>query len=236
MGIVKLVNKLLYPNTYSSDAYVKYIQKSGGVIGKNCYIYEPKSVNIDLFRPWLLSIGDNVVICAKTTILTHDYSHTVLCTKYGQNIGDAKPVTIGNNVFIGIGTLIVMGTEIGNNVIIGAQSVVHGKIPDDCVVAGNPAKVICTIEEFYEKRLLNEEACAVQNVQLAINRIGRKPTIEEMGDAFAWMYMPRDESTLQRYPQFFNLPGNDQSKFKKDFMESNQKYKSYEEFISSLNL
>ena len=107
---------------------------------------------------------------------------------------------------------------------------------DDCVVAGNPAKVICTIEEFYEKRLLNEEACAVQNVQLAINRIGRKPTIEEMGDAFAWMYMPRDESTLQRYPQFFNLPGNDQSKFKKDFMESNQKYKSYEEFISSLNL
>ena len=78
MGILNLVNKLLYPNTYSSDAYVKYIQRSGGTTGKNCYIYEPKSVNIDLFRPWLLSIGNNVVICAKTTILTHDYSHTVL--------------------------------------------------------------------------------------------------------------------------------------------------------------
>ena len=203
---------------------------------ENCYIFEPKSVNIDLFRPWLLSIGNNVVICAKTTILTHDYSHTVLCTKYGQNIGDAKPVSIGNNVFIGIGTMIVMGTEIGDNVIIGAQSVVHGKIPDNCVVAGNPAKVICTLEEYYNKRLLNEETCAIQNVRLAVERIKRKPTIQEMGDAFAWMYMERNESSLQMYPQFFNLPGNDFDDFKQKFMESKPRYNSYEEFINSLNL
>ena len=205
-------------------------------MGENCYIFEPKSVNIDLFRPWLLSIGNNVVICAKTTILTHDYSHTVLCTKYGQNIGDAKPVSIGNNVFIGIGTMIVMGTEIGDNVIIGAQSVVHGKIPDNCVVAGNPAKVICTLEEYYNKRLLNEETCAIQNVRLAVERIKRKPTIQEMGDAFAWMYMERNESSLQMYPQFFNLPGNDFDDFKQKFMESKPRYNSYEEFINSLNL
>ena len=205
-------------------------------MGENCYIFEPKSVNIDLFRPWLLSIGNNVVICAKTTILTHDYSHTVLCTKYGQNIGDAKPVSIGNNVFIGIGTMIVMGTEIGDNVIIGAQSVVHGKIPDNCVVAGNPAKVICTLEEYYNKRLLNEETCAIQNVRLAVERIKRKPTIQEMGDAFAWMYMERNESSLQMYPQYFNLPGNDFDDFKQKFMESKPRYNSYEEFINSLNL
>ena len=205
-------------------------------MGENCYIFEPKSVNIDLFRPWLLSIGNNVVICAKTTILTHDYSHTVLCTKYGQNIGDAKPVSIGNNVFIGIGTMIVMGTEIGDNVIIGALSVVLGKITDKCVVAGNPAKVICTLEEYYNKRLLNEETCAIQNVRLAVERIKRKPTIQEMGDAFAWMYMERNESSLLMYPQFFNLPGNDFDDFKQKFMESKPRYNSYEEFINSLNL
>lgn len=193
-------------------------------------------MSIDLFRPWLLSIGDNVVICAKTTILTHDYSHIVLCTKYGQNIGDAKPVSIGNNVFVGIGTMIVMGTEIGNNVIIGAQSVVHGRIPDNCVVAGNPAKVICTIEEFYNKRLLKEEICAKQNVKLAVERIGRRPTIQEMGDAFAWLYMERNESTLQMYPQFFDLPGNDNDDFKRKFMESKPQYSSYEEFVNSLDL
>ena len=236
MGMVRILNKLLYPYTYSSDAYINYIRKRGGVVGKNCYIFEPKSVSIDLFRPWLLSIGDNVVICAKTTILTHDYSHTVLCTKYGQHIGDAKPVSIGNNVFVGIGTMIVMGTEIGNNVIIGAQSVVHGRIPDNCVVAGNPAKVICTIEEFYNKRLLKEEICAKQNVKLAVERIGRKPTIQEMGDAFAWLYMERNESSLQMHPQFFNLPGNDNDDFKRKFMESKPRYSSYEEFINSLDL
>lgn len=236
MVIARILNRLLYPHTYSSDGYIDYIRKRGGIVGENCYIFEPKSVNIDLFRPWLLSIGNNVVICAKTTILTHDYSHTVLCTKYGQNIGDAKPVSIGNNVFIGIGTMIVMGTEIGDNVIIGAQSVVHGKIPDNCVVAGNPAKVICTLEEYYNKRLLNEETCAIQNVRLAVERIKRKPTIQEMGDAFAWMYMERNESSLQMYPQFFNLPGNDFDDFKQKFMESKPRYNSYEEFINSLNL
>lgn len=236
MGLGKVLNKILYPNTYSSEAYLKHIKNLGGVVGTNCYIFEPKTVNIDLFRPWLLNIGDNVVICAKTTILTHDYSHTVLLHKYGKNIGDAKPVSIGNNVFIGIGTMIVMGTEIGNNVIIGAQSVVHGKIPDNCVVAGNPAKVICTIEEFYNKRIQNEEVCAMQNAKLAKERIGRAPTIEEMGDAFAWLYMPRSEDTFQKFPQFFDLPGNDKKDFKQKFMESKPKYSSYEEFINSLKL
>ena len=236
MNIINIVNRMLYPNKYSSDAYINYIKKLGGGVGKNCYIFEPKSVNIDMFRPYLFKMGDNVVICAKTTILTHDYSHTVLHEKYGINIGDAKPVTIGNNVFIGIGAMILMGSKIGDNVIIGANAVVHGEIPDDSVVAGNPAKVIFTLEEYYRKRLENEKACALENVRLSKERLGRVPTIEEMGDAFAWLYLKRDKKNIQKYSSFFSLPGKNNDKLKENFMNTKPKYNSYEEFIKEAEL
>ncbi len=104
---------------------------------------------IDTSRPYLLKIGDNCVFTRGTIILTHDYSHTVLRKKFGENIGDALPVTIGNNVFVGMNSIILMGTEIGNNCIVGAGSVVKGKFPDDVVIAGNPARVLCSIQELY---------------------------------------------------------------------------------------
>lgn len=234
MKISKIINKFLYPKTYSSKAYIDHIRRSGGGIGDNCYIFDPKTVSIDLFRPYLLDIGSNVVICAKTTILTHDYSHTVLSEKYNINIGDAKPVKIGNNVFIGIGAMILMGSQIGNNVIIGAQSVVHGVIPDNSVVAGNPAKIICTLDEYYNKRIQNEKKCAIQNVKLAEEKMGRIPTVEEMGDAFAWLYLPRQYETIKKYPEFFILPGKEKNKFVQDFMRSQPKYDSYEDFIKKI--
>lgn len=218
MGIVKFVNKILYPIQYSSEAYINHMKNIGVKIGDNCHIFEPKSVNIDLYRPYLLEMGNNVILCAKTTILTHDYSHCVVCGKFGRNIGDAKPVKIGNNVFVGIDAMILMGTEIGSNVIIGAKSVVFGKIPDNCVVAGNPAKIICTIDEFFEKRIKNEVICAKNNVLLAKERLGRYPTIAEMGDAFAWLYLPRTEESIKNYPQFFNLPGQDSEIIKSNFL------------------
>jgi len=61
-------------------------------------------------------------------------------------------VTIGNNVFIGAGSIILPNVKIGSNVIIGAGSVVSRSIPDNCVALGSPARVICSYEEFVEKK------------------------------------------------------------------------------------
>ena len=234
MSIVNFINKIIYPTRYSSDAYIKHMKKLGVKVGSNCHIFEPKSVNIDLYRPYLLELGSNVVLCAKSTILTHDYSHCVVCEKYCRNIGDAKPVKIGNNVFVGIDAMILMGTEIGNNVIIGAKSVVFGKIPDNCVVAGNPAKVICSIDEFYKKRIKNEIICAKTNVTLAKERLGRFPTVTEMGDAFAWLYLPRTEESIQKYPSFFDLPGQNNQMIKENFKNGISAYDSYESFLEDM--
>lgn len=92
-----------------------------------------------------ITIGENVLIGANCKIVDNDF-HPLEATKRrlsqgGQNILK-KPISIGNDCFIGMNSIILKGTTIGNNVIVGAGSVVCGKFPDNCVIAGNPAKII----------------------------------------------------------------------------------------------
>ena len=63
----------------------------------------------------------------------------------------AQDITVGENVFIGMRSIILPGTVIGDNVIIGAGSLVKGTIPSNTVWAGIPARQIQSIEEFSEK-------------------------------------------------------------------------------------
>lgn len=60
-------------------------------------------------------------------------------------------VVIGNHVYIGTDALIMPGVTIGDNALVAAGSVVTKSVPPRTVVAGNPAKILCTIEEFYER-------------------------------------------------------------------------------------
>ena len=179
--IRELLKKLVYPHKYSTEAYVKYIRSGGGQIGKNCRFYGPTSINIDSTSFPFISIGDNVVLTENVIILAHDYSYEVL-----ENI--KKPVSlrpqqftkIGNNVFVGMRSIILMGAEIGDNVIVGAGSIVSGKIPSNCVCAGNPARVICTLEEHKEK-LKKRFYDSSRNYALGFKiKNGRFPTEEEM--------------------------------------------------------
>jgi len=100
---------------------------------------------IDSSFPWLISVGDNCTITANAIILSHDAS-----TKRDLGYSKIGMVTIGNNVFIGAGDIILPNVRVGNDVIIGAGSVVTDNIPDNSVVVGNPAKVICTKREFID--------------------------------------------------------------------------------------
>lgn len=231
----RVINKMLYPETYSSEAYINYIRKRGGTVGRECHIFNPNTVTIDMTRPYLIEIGNNVVITKNVTILTHDYSHTVMRKRFGIQCGDAAKVEVGNNVFIGMGAMILMGSSIGNNVIIGANAVVKGKIPDDVVVAGNPAKIVCTIEEYYTKHIKNQLKCAVDNVLQYRKVWKRNPTIEEMGDAFAWLYLPHNGETVEKYPQFFDLPGDNKEDIIKHFVKSSPQFDSYEEFLKYID-
>lgn len=158
-----LKGKLLYGYRATSESMLNYMRKSGVRCGVNCVFYEPYSCTVDMTNPKLLTLGDNVRITHGVTILTHDYSWSVISGVYGECLGGVAPVTIGNNVFIGMNTTILKGSVIGDNVIIGAGSVVSGNCDSNSVYAGNPVMKIRTLEEHYRirKRKSHEEALQV---------------------------------------------------------------------------
>jgi len=116
----------------------------GLTVGKN--FRRMHNVIIDPSHVWLITIGDNVTLAPRVHILAHDAS---LCHHLGYaRIGS---VIIGNNVFIGAESVILPNVRIGDNSVIGANSTVSKDIPANCVAVGSPACVICTIDEYKRK-------------------------------------------------------------------------------------
>lgn len=98
---------------------------------------------IDPTHCFLIDIGDNVTFSIRVTLMAHDAS-----TKKSLGYTKIERISVGDNVFVGANTTILPNVSIGNNVVIGANSLVTKSIPDNCVVAGNPARVLCSLEEF----------------------------------------------------------------------------------------
>ena len=123
---------------------MEYLLAHGMKVGNNCHIYS--DATIDHIYPHLITIGNDVTISTNVTILAHDASTNVVGA--GTKLGC---VTIGDNVFIGTGSIILCNTHIGSNVVVGAGSVVTRDLPDNGVYAGVPAKRVCSIEEYRDR-------------------------------------------------------------------------------------
>lgn len=92
-----------------------------------------------------ITIGDYCAIGANCKIIDNDFHPLDKgYRRLGLNKEHArrKPVTIGDDCFIGMNSIILKGTKLGNNVIVGAGSVVSGCFPDNVIITGNPAKII----------------------------------------------------------------------------------------------
>ena len=117
-------------------------------IGDNCMI-QPRKVPL---YPQLISLGDNVWIASNVVFCTHDVIHHMLNNKYNTNYCEHMGcIEIGDNSFVGANSIILSNVKIGKNTIIGAGSIVTHDI-EGGVFAGSPAKFICSIEEFIERR------------------------------------------------------------------------------------
>lgn len=130
--------------TLNGDVTLKALVKRGLKIGDNCSIQN--KVVIDPSHCWHIEIGNNVTLAPHVHILAHDAS-TKLHLGYTR-IGKVK---IGDNVFIGAGTIVLPNVTIGSNSIIGAESLVNQDIPDNVVAAGNPVRVLGSLEDFLNK-------------------------------------------------------------------------------------
>lgn len=118
------------------------IAKYGGeiIIGKNCGLSGATVYAFESIR-----IGNDTLIGVNCKIVDNDFHPTerqYRKPEYIESHTKRSPVIIGDNCFIGMNSIILKGTKLGNNVIVGAGSVVHGTFPDNCIIAGNPARII----------------------------------------------------------------------------------------------
>ncbi len=135
---------------YGSDATViKTLRGMGVRIGERTRIYTLRFPS----EPYLLRIGDHCGIAPDVTFVTHS-ANTILQDKHKSLTAFGK-IDIKDNCYIGINATILSNVTIGPNSLVGAGSVVTKDVPPDCVVAGNPARIICTLEE-YEKKCLTQ--------------------------------------------------------------------------------
>ena len=106
----------------------------------------------------LIRIGDSTVVSSNVSFLTHDYSisrarDALQGVHIRPEIAILKPVSVGANSFIGRSALLLPGTEIGDDCIVGAGSVVRGKVPNGSIVVGNPAEVVGKTLEWGQRTL-----------------------------------------------------------------------------------
>lgn len=185
----------------SSSRYLRYLRKQGVVIGENCHIRR-KTIDIDLTRPSLITIGENCYFNEYFTLLTHDWVSHVFIHSGREFIPSSGPVHIGNNVCFGKNVTVLKGVSIGDNCFIGANSLVTRDIPANSIAAGSPCKVISSLDEYYDRRKKECIEEAKNYARSILTRYGRIPHSTDFREEFPLFI---DKDNIQDYPEMQEL-------------------------------
>lgn len=142
---MQILNKLIRFYQHLFWSYQKQAQHEGVIMGNNNYI----GSHFWDSEPYLITIGNDCAITENTKIYTHGGAR--VARNIYPNFDVFGKVVLGNRVYVGAGAMIMPGVTIGDNVLIASGSIVTKSIPSNVVVAGNPAKYICTLDEYIEK-------------------------------------------------------------------------------------
>ncbi len=135
------------------DFRIMLMRRRGIKIGDNCKIY----TFISAVEASLISIGDRTTISSNVEFCTHDNAIRKAIPGTTDLMGR---ITVGNDCFLGMHSILLYGVTLGDHCIVEAGAVVTKSFPSGSVIAGNPAKRICGIEEYarkYQKQAYNYE-------------------------------------------------------------------------------
>lgn len=227
-----IISKLNNLFRLTSEDLIISLRRKGVKIGDNVNFRYPEHTLIDITRPSLIEMGDNLDINDNFTVLTHDFGTFVFRNLYNDFLNCSGKVKIGSNIYFGRDVTILKGVTIGDNCIIGLGSVVSRDIPPNSVAVGYPAKVVCTIEDYYKKR---KSACLEEAVEYADsirNRYGRDPEITDFTEEWN-LFLTRDE--YDSNPSVRKLVDFRLKNRQDVFWNSKRTFEGFENFIQYVN-
>ena len=172
-----------YTCRFSNKSFVNYLKDNGIAVGEGT-VFRPFSTEIDMTRPSLIKIGRNCYFNKQFVILTHDWVTRVFIYSGRGFLPSSGRVTIGDNVFIG------------------ANSVVNKSIPSNSIAVGNPCRVIMSLEEYYDRRkkqCIDEALDYARSIQ---ERFHRKPIVADFKEEFPLFV---DGDKIDQYPEIADI-------------------------------
>lgn len=154
---LKIIQNIYFNIIYHFNRFI--LKQIGVKLGNNLKIFSiteienPKSIsigdnvwiskNVSLYACNGIFIGNDVIIAKDVSLISGDHEHfsNIKINKQKMQI-NRLPIIIGDDVWIGEKAVILKSVNIGNGCVIGAGSIVTKNIPQFCIVAGNPAKII----------------------------------------------------------------------------------------------
>ena len=165
MGLSRLIQKLKL-RYGSQETVIGTLRAMGVRIGERCRIYTSSFGS----EPWLIRIGNHVCISNDVTFVNHTLTWPFQ-DKY-ESLTSFGKIEICDNCQIGVRVTILPNVTIGPNSIVGACSVVTKDVPPNVVVAGNPAHIICTMEEY-------EKKCLARHIDIPLDRDAARQVLEK---------------------------------------------------------
>lgn len=216
----------------SSQSYIEYLRSKGVKIGENCLIRAPRSFVIDVQRAHLITIGDNVMFHHNNALICHDGIPWLFREKYHDYLPSNGHITIGNNVKFARNVTVLKGVTIGDNCFIGFGATVTHDIPANSIAVGTPARVICTIDDYYERRKTEALEESFEFARGIVERYHRRPVPEDFTESFVWFVNGKD---IDKYP---NIPIKHQLDVAYDNYKAHHvaKFASFDDFLAAAGI
>lgn len=139
--VLSFVHSKVNPNGYA--------RRVGVVMGDNVHFYGMRPAMFST-EPWLITLGDDVHVTSGCQFITHD-GGTLVLRHRDPTLEITAPIKVGSRVYLGMQTIILPGVTIGDDVVIGARSVVTRDIPSNSVAVGTPARVIKSLDQYFDE-------------------------------------------------------------------------------------